>query len=101
MNELKIPPVAVQDKDSIELIRAFVADGAQWTSINPHLFRDREFQEEKAWGVFLADTIKHLANAISESSNVDEYAVMVDIVEALNNELDSPSPGVQGGYIEE
>ena len=101
MNELKIPPVAAQDKDAVELIRAFVADGAQWTSINPELFRNREFQEEKAWGVFLADTIRHLAGAIAENANVDGNDVLVNIVEALHHELESPTPGSQGGYIEE
>ncbi|WP_444901156.1 DUF5076 domain-containing protein [Microbulbifer sp. SSSA007] len=101
MNELEIPPAAVQDENSVELIRAFVANGAQWTSINPHLFRNHEFQEEKAWGIFLADTIKHLASAISESKKVDGYDVIVDIVEALNNELDLSTSDVQGGYLKE
>lgn len=101
MSELKIPQQVIDDENSVELIRAFVANGSQWVSLNPHLFRNRDFQEETAWGVFLADTIKHLACAISEHTNSDEYGVMTDIFEALDNEQERSTSDVEGGYVEE
>ena len=101
MSELKIPQQVIDDENSVELIRAFVAGGSQWVSLNPHLFRDRDFQEEKAWGIFLADTIKHLACTISEHTKSDEYSVMTDIFEAIDNELERSTSDVEGGYVEE
>ena len=50
MNELIIPPDAEDDPQSIEILRAWIANGSQWVSLNPHIYRDREFDEEWAWG---------------------------------------------------
>ena len=48
MKELVRPPAAESDENSIEILRAWVAEGAQWVSLNPHLYRDRDFDEEWA-----------------------------------------------------
>lgn len=98
MKELEVPEAVDKDEHSVELIRAFVANGAQWTSINPYLFRDREFSEEKAWGMFLADTVRHLARAISEHSSADEYDIQTDISEALITELENYTTDITGGF---
>ena len=101
MKELTIPPAAVADDDSVELLRAWVADGGQWVSLNPHLYRHREFEEEWAWGLFLADTIRHLARAIGAESGKDERKIIKGIRKAFDGEIKKPTTAIRGGYLED
>ena len=96
MDELKVPPAVAADGNAVELIRCFVSQGRQITAINQHLYKDRDFREEKAWGIFLADTIAHLANAIGQRTNTDSYDISTDIVEALLAEVESPTSDIDG-----
>lgn len=100
MNELPIPPDAEHDPESLEVLRAWIANGAQWVSLNPHIYRNREFDEEWAWGLFLADTIKHIANAIAEQSGKDPQKVAKAIQKAFAKEMKKPTSAVRGGFIE-
>lgn len=101
MKELVIPPAAVADENAVELLRAWVADGGQWLSLNPHLYRNRDFDEEWAWGLFLADTIRHLARAIGSVSGKDERKVIKEIRRAFEKEIKKPTTAVRGGYLED
>lgn len=101
MKELVIPPAAQEDEESIEVLRAWVAGGSQWLSLNPHLYRDRDFSEEWAWGLFLADTIKHISNAVSLESGKDSQKIAKEIQKAFAKEMKKPTSEVKGGYLEE
>ncbi len=99
MDELEIPPAAKRDDNSVELLRAWIAEGAQWVSLNPHLYRDREFSEEDAWGMFLADTIRHLSNAIALESGKDQKKTIKLIKRAFDREIKKPTSTARGGFI--
>ena len=100
MRELIIPPAAASDPDSIEIIRAWIADGSQWISLFPNLYKDEEIEEESAWGFVLADTMRHLANAIAQDSESKRPDDVLDrIRRALEQELDEPTSSVRGGYV--
>ena len=100
MKELGIPPAALEDPNSVEILRSWVAGGAQWVSINPHLYRNRDFKEEWAWGLFLSDVIKHVANAIIESSEKDKQQVIDDILASFEAEMADPTSEVRGGTLQ-
>ena len=100
MDELPIPQAAVDDDNAVEMIRLWVADKSQWVTLNPHLFRDREFDEEEGWGLFLADTIQHISNAISQHSGDDPRKVSKLIRKHLLKELKSPRTTISGGHLE-
>lgn len=100
MDELVVPPAAESDPNSIEVLRAWVADGAQWLSLNPHLYRNRAFEEEWAWGLFLADTLKHIANAIHDASGKDRGHIVEKIRESFETEIKKPTTDVKGGFLE-
>lgn len=36
MRELTIPQAAIEDENSVEMIRTWIAGGSQWVSLNPH-----------------------------------------------------------------
>ena len=100
MNELSIPPAAISDANSVEIMRAWVAEGAQWISLNPHLYRHRDFEEEWAWGIFLADTIKHLANAIHNETGRDHKKIVKAIRKSFEAEMKKPTSEVKGGFLD-
>ena len=100
MDELPIPPAAVDDGNAVEMIRLWIAGEAQWVTLNPHLFRDRDFDEEEGWGLFLADTIQHISNAISQHSGDDSRRVSKKIKKHLLKELKSPRTTISGGSLE-
>jgi hypothetical protein len=101
MKELVVPPAAQQDEHAVEILRAWVAAGAQWVSLNPHLYRGRDFDEEWAWGLFLADTIKHVANAIAAETGKDPQKTAKAIQKSFAKEMKKPTTAVKGGYLED
>src|SRR3546814_13999948 len=67
MKELVIPPPATRDLNSIEMIRTWIAEQGLHCTINVGLYRDNgEHDEATAWGIILADVVRHLANAVEE-----------------------------------
>ena len=99
MNELEIPPAATRDENSVELIRAWLAEGANWISLNPHLFKNRDFEEEHAWGIFLADTTRHLSNALALESGKNQEETVKQIKKAFIEELEEGTSSVAGGFL--
>lgn len=91
MDELVVPPEAIQEQNSIEMLRAFIVNGEQSVACNNEFFRGRRFSEGTAWGVFLADTIRHIADEISHRAELQEEDVITDIVEALTSEIVNPT----------
>jgi hypothetical protein len=53
MNELVIPPAAQRDAQSLELMRAWVAEEELHCSLRIGVYEDQGISEEKAWGLFL------------------------------------------------
>ena len=100
MRELKVPPAAVDDPKAVEILRLWVAQGGEWVTVNPHFWRDRDFSEEWAWGLFLSDTIKHVANAINELSGKDKQKVIAEIRASFEAELEKPTSAVRGGILQ-
>lgn len=99
MKELSIPPAAVEDEKSVEILRAWIAGGAEWLSLNPHIYRNRDFDEEWAWGLFLADTIRHISNAISELSGEDPNSIAEKIRDSFLTEFGKPTTEARGGFL--
>lgn len=57
--ELELPDGVVQAEQSVELIRAFIADGALMVSLNADAFGDRV----QDWGRLLSEIAEHIAKA--------------------------------------
>jgi hypothetical protein len=47
-HSLPIPAAVARDPDAVEIIRCWVAEGAQWASINGSIYENRKFEEEWA-----------------------------------------------------
>jgi Domain of unknown function (DUF5076) len=90
-NELLIPPIAEADPSAIEVVRVWVAQGAQHVSLNPFVWKDPE-----AWGILLADLAGHLANAYQQEMGLDREETMRKITDLLLAELRNPTDTARG-----
>lgn len=100
INQLAIPPDAEEDPKSIEMIRAWVAKNGLHISLNVGFWRKQGLSEERAWGIMLADVIRHVANAIRVSEGVDREDTIRAIKRQLDAEMDEPTSPHRGKFIE-
>jgi aminopeptidase C len=101
MNERPIPESALRDKDSVEMLRVWIAEEGLHCSLKVGMYHEStNTPEEKAWGVILADAVRHIAKALetSYSGNYDES--IKKIKESLLQELVSPTSDIKGDFIE-
>jgi len=64
--ELQLPDGAAEDPEALEVARIWVTRSDLLVSLNVGLYSaEASAAETTAWGDILADTIKHLAKAIS------------------------------------
>ena len=92
VHELPIPPIAVQDDRAFELLRVWVARGAQHVTLNANVWRD-----PGAWGIMLVDLAKHIASAYATTGENQRNEVLARIRHAMDAEwkvaTDTPTGG--------
>ncbi len=91
---LVIPPAALKDEQSVEAIRAWVADGGLHCSLNVAIW-----DEVGNWGILLADVARHVANAQYELNGKDREESVRQIRLLFEAELDSPTDTPKGGFV--
>ena len=83
--ELKPPPVASQNEESVEVLRVWAAPGrAQEVVLKP------TWEDAGAWGLMLADIARHAANAY-EADGYDRAEVLARIRQLFDAEFADPS----------
>ena len=99
MKELVIPPPAKRDSNSIEMIRAWIAEKGLHCTLNIGVYRDNgKHDEGKAWGIMLADVVQHVAHAMSERYGDDPEKTKREIVRSFAKELQIPTSGADGYF---
>jgi hypothetical protein len=98
MQTLVIPPAAQRDEQSIQMISTWIAEKGLHSTLNVGMWHAQGKSEAGAWGIVLADLIRHIANAIREEHGTDTETTIRKIVEALHAELDEPTSKVEGGF---
>ncbi|UYB52747.1 DUF5076 domain-containing protein [Xanthomonas sp. AM6] len=98
MKSLVIPPAAQRDDNAIQMLSAWIAERGQHCTIKIGLWRDNGREEAPAWGIFLADTIRHIANALQEEHGQSAPDTIAAILKSLHNELDVPTSDVKGAF---
>ncbi|TMH32544.1 MAG: DUF5076 domain-containing protein [Betaproteobacteria bacterium] len=67
-------------------------------SLNIGMWSTEGKPEAAAWGILLADVIRHLANAIREEHGVELDTTVHKVVESLLSELDQPTSAAHGSF---
>lgn len=98
MKPLVIPPAAQRDEQSIQMLSAWIAERGQHCTIKIGLWQDNGREEAPAWGIFLADTIRHIADALQEKYGKPTPESIAAIMEALHDELDDPTSPTRGNF---
>jgi Domain of unknown function (DUF5076) len=86
MNELAVPPAAQTDPAARELVRAWAASGAQHVSLATGIWSD-----PAAWGMFLVDLAKHVANAYEQTEGHDYGETLARIRTGFDAEWAAPT----------
>jgi hypothetical protein len=80
-HELPIPPAALKDAKSRELVRVWAASGKQHVSLATGLWDD-----PATWGIMLVDVARHLARAYEQTRGMDRDKALARIREGMDAE---------------
>ena len=84
---LIIPPDALE-RGGVEVLRAAIVDGGLHVSIR------RAFDDPEAWGMLIADVVRHVARIYAKESAMSEDDVLNRVRAIFESEMDAPSdPG--------
>lgn len=78
--ELELPDGVVDADQAVEVLRAWVADGALHVIFDPETFRD----DVSEWGRLLSDVAQHVANAVE----MDGQMTRSDAVSKIHDAFD-------------
>ena len=93
-NQLPIPPDAISDTESVEIVRAWVVNGGLQCSLKIGIWEDI-----RCWGILLADIAKYVADAREKEGGFDTDETIALIREMFNNEIDNATCESEGDYV--
>ena len=82
--ELSVPPDAL-DKGGVEILRAFIVDGAVSVAMQ------RAFDEPFTWGILLVDLARHASRIYALETKMSEEEVLEAIRAGIDAEFDRPT----------
>lgn len=88
------PSDAATAKEAVELLRGWIIDGQPQYVLLPTVWND----DLPSWGRFLADTARHLSNAISEDTNRDANEILRIITSSFMHEINQPTNVHEGNF---
>lgn len=80
LEELDIPDGVRDAEDAVEVVRAWVADGALHVIFDPETFR----HDVSEWGRLLGDVAQHIANAVELDGQMSRSDALSEIQDAIN-----------------
>lgn len=95
MKELAIPEAAAKDTKSLEVLRVWLANHQQHVSLRFGIWND-----PFAWGLFLCDMARHIANAYKQESGQDFDETLSRIRAGFDAEMDSPTDFPKGTIVD-
>ena len=99
--QLPIPALAISDAKSVEIIRVWIASQGLQTSLRINAWgHTPTIDEQKAWGMVLADAVKHIANALTRQGK-EKNETVAKIRASFLAELDRPTSSAAGDFVDE
>src|SRR4051794_7996530 len=83
--EQPLPPDVIGRDDAVEVLRAFVVDGALSIAFT------RAFEEPDMWGLLLVDLARHASRAYARESGYTEEEALNRIIEMFQAEIERPT----------
>lgn len=79
IHELEIPDGAREARESVEVLRAFIGDGALHVIFDPETFR----HDVGEWGRLLSDVAHHVARAVAMDGQMDTREALAAVSAAF------------------
>ena len=98
MKTLVIPPAAQRDEKAVQMLSAWIAEKGLHCSLNVGMWEENGRREAPAWGILLADAVRHIANALQEQYGHPAPDTVAAILESLHRELGEPTSQVTGAF---
>jgi len=98
MKPLVIPPAAQRDENAVQMLSAWIAEKGLHCTMNVGMWHASGQNEPAAWGVLLADVVRHLANAMQAERGIDTATSIENIVDSFLEELNDPSSAASGAF---
>ncbi len=98
MKPLVIPPAALRDPNSVQMLNAWIAEEGLHCTLNIGFFTACGHVEAKAWGTLLADLVRHIANAQHEQNGESVAETIQAVIGSLYEELDEPTSDAEGEF---
>ncbi|WP_313459981.1 DUF5076 domain-containing protein [Stenotrophomonas sp.] len=99
LNRRPLPEAAVNDPNSVEMLTVWIAEGELHCSIKIGMYTSMGMNEVAAWGRILADTARHIGNALEEKQGLDAREAVLRISRSFYDELALPTTSAQGKFI--
>lgn len=90
--ELEIPDGVPDADQAVEVMRAWIADGAMMLSLNADAFGDRAMD----WGRMLGEIAHHVARSAKMQGHMDEHEALKAVREGFDITLRSAQPAMTG-----
>ncbi len=100
MSELGMPPAAQRDPQSWELMRVWIAEHRLHCSLKIGVYDSNGMNEEKAWGIALADAARHVSDAMSAMIGRDRNEALQAIRLHFEQELAVPTSDTKGSFCD-
>lgn len=98
MKPLTVPPAAQRDEGAVQMLGAWIAEKGPHCSIGIGMWQDGGQDEPAAWGILLADTIRHIADALHERHGFAKPDVVSAIIGSLDAKLGEPTSRTEGAF---
>jgi hypothetical protein len=98
MQPLVLPPAAQRDDKAIQMLSAWIAENGLHCSINIGLWQENSRSEAPAWGILVADVIRHIADALQAEYGQSAPDTISAILESLHVELADPTSSTIGEF---
>jgi Domain of unknown function (DUF5076) len=98
MRPLVVPPAAQRDSNAVQMLSAWVAENGLHCTLNIGMWEAQGRDEARAWGILLADVVRHIANALNEERGTPFEESAATILHALQEELGSPTSNPKGSF---
>ena len=96
--ELPVPPEALAHR-SVEMIRVWLANEQQHVVLNIGFWEDRGQDERSAWGIVIADMVRHIADAHQSEHGHDPGETIAVIRRAFEAEMGQPTSERIGQFV--
>jgi hypothetical protein len=98
MRTLVIPPAAQRDEGAVQMLSAWIAENGLHCVLNVGMWKGQGLSEPDAWGILLADAVRHIANALAELDDIDAAHASGRVLASLQAELNRPTSPATGGF---